>query len=802
MNVRRVSRSVGLLVAFAVASGTLPWSVLAQSPDPSSTPATVPAPLPARPGDEGLAAAADTPVSDEPLALDPEPDFAGVGEAAAVQVAGMTTSQWRLPALMDSFAGDPVPAFEFVRDSIAFDAYPGVLRGVEGTLAARAGNAWDRALLLRTLLDDMMLSTRLATGRLDDATAERVARRVLEPVAVPLEDGRGVAESQVRLGAVTDRATRDYGLLREALGDRVGDMRSLVVDDLVPDVRDHVWVQVRWGTEWLDLDPTLPDAVPGTTLTAATATTSEVPDERIDRVTLRVLVGNLGSGSVTEQPVLSQTFDASTVADQQVFLYFQPELEGIGGSIVEALSGVEQWNPVLIVDGETTEGQPFEASSRGTDLFGDPTETNPLATLRVEVTTSRGDQPIRTASQVLLDRVPAGRVGATDLTEEELAPLPADDAGPLALGVIEQLLVSTGGLSPYLQAARRGIAADYVDYLLGNDEDQLAEHALGDLLYPLGVANASLVLASEQLSVPSLDAPGRIRAYVAEPRAYLKRTGQDPTDAQRVAFGTDLLLDEVRVVATDPAAASDGALGAIWYGALQSALETEDGLGRVGGADDTSPWLVGTSLAMGEPLTVVAPGDTGGVGSPALRDALTVGDLAVVAGDPATAEAWWTVDPASGTTHAGLDAGAGGATGNGASVDVTSWTDGRETQVAIINGGHRPPVVHRGGAGGANTWYANRDGSITRAPRDSGWTPPRDPPGGRPPGQPPGGRPPGGRPPGQPAGPPASRCGGGSEYVTLVGCVSLPMAWALRMGLTIAVTTILGEVVWILATAP
>jgi hypothetical protein len=32
--------------------------------------------------------------------------------------------------------------------------------------------------------------------------------------------------------------------------------------------------------------------------------------------------------------------------------------------------------------------------------------------------------------------------------------------------------------------------------------------------------------------------------------------------------------------------------------------------------------------------------------------------------------------------------------------------------------------------------------------------------------------------------------------------VSLPMAWALRLGLSLAVMTIVGEVVWILATAP
>jgi hypothetical protein len=239
----------------------------------------------------------------------------------------------------------------------------------------------------------------------------------------------------------------------------------------------------------------------------------------------------------------------------------------------------------------------------------------------------------------------------------------------------------------------------------------------------------------------------------------------------------------------------------MWYGVLQSALETEDALGRAGGLDDTSGWLVGTSLAMREPLRVVSSEDAPGVGSPALRQSLEAGDLAVVVGDPAASVAWWTVDPVSGKTDARLDPAAGDLSARAARPLVAS--DDHDGLVAIINGGHRPPVIHRGGGGGGNVWYANRDGSITRAPRDSGWTPPRDPPGGRPPGgRPPGGQPPGRPPGGQPAGPPASRCGGGSEYVTLVGCVSLPMAWALRMGLSLAVLTIVGEVVWILATAP
>jgi hypothetical protein len=723
-------------------------------------PAAAQVPLPVRPGPTELAAAAATQVDDAPVAPPAEVDLASVAEAAGAQVAGMTAAQWRIPTLADSFEGDPERAFAFVRDSIAFDAYPGILRGAEGTLVARAGNGWDRAILLRTLLDAMSLTSRYVTADLDDATAARVAARVLETPRTPLEDGRAVAAGQVRLDAITHRAARDYALLRGALGERVTGMHALVPDDLIPDTRQHAWVQLWWGTGWLDYDPTLPDSTPGSALATPTGTTTEIPAELVHEVTLRVVATNLEYGSyLQERVVLERTFQALDVADRRVFLYFQPELEGIGGGIVRVLTGIAGWTPVLLVDGESTKGWVFEAGGRGTDLFGDPTETSPLASLRIEVTRSVPGLPDLTATHPLLDRVPASHEDSDPMTPEDLAPLAEDETGPLALGTITQLLVSTGGASAWWQAARRGIAADFLDHAL-EDEATADDHPLDDLLYPLAVANASLVLGSEQLAIPALGETDRIRGWIAAPRAYLASLGQDPASGTDLGFGTDLLLDDVRIVGADAAAAADGALAGIWYGALQAALETDQALGRAGGLSDTPGELSGASLAMSQPLQVLT--GTAATGVPALREAVDAGSLAVVAGDPARARTWWTVDPATGMTRAVLDPGSGGVNGK------IAWGSIR----------HRPPVVHRGGGGGANTWYLNDDGSITRTPKGT-----RPPAGGR------------------PTGPPPSRCGGGQEYVTIVGCVSIPAAWAIRIGVGLIVTAVVTDAIIVFAGA-
>lgn len=60
--------------------------------------------------------------------------------------------------------------FRFVADEVRYEPYAGVLGGARGTLAGRAGNSPDRALLLVSLLDASAVPVRFITGRLDETT--------------------------------------------------------------------------------------------------------------------------------------------------------------------------------------------------------------------------------------------------------------------------------------------------------------------------------------------------------------------------------------------------------------------------------------------------------------------------------------------------------------------------------------------------------------------------------------------------------------------------------------------------------
>ena len=179
--------------------------------------------------------------------------------------------------------------FRFVADHIRYEPYAGVLRGADGTLTARSGNSADQAVLLAALLKRSGIECRFAQGALDDRSAAAImasalrgtdtaAREFLEaltgrgeaweptdwvtateaPSAATLrDDGELVTEwARARL---FDTASTIEGALAAAaiaIGDESGELPALERDG-------HVWVQAALGTDWLDLDPSIPGAIPG-----------------------------------------------------------------------------------------------------------------------------------------------------------------------------------------------------------------------------------------------------------------------------------------------------------------------------------------------------------------------------------------------------------------------------------------------------------------------------------------------------------------------------------------------------------
>lgn len=664
----------------------------------------------------------------------PRPDTIDVGaveDAALAQADRLPPAAWEVDALAVELAFDLPAMHAFVHDHVAFDPYPGVLRGAQGTLAARAGNAWDQALLLHALVDANGYDARFAFGTLGDDAVAALLAVAPNGARVPLDDAPIAEVLAVDVARIGDRARRDHTMLLEALGGRVTGGAEADRSALV---REHVWVQaLDHDGVWRDLDPAAPY---GEVLTTAASTAATMPDDSHHEVVVRVVAETLEKGVLVETTVIEQRFEAADAAGMELWFYVQPDREGVGGAIATLFEGAA-WLPVLLVDGEVRRGTAFELGGSagglfGNDLFGSASAD--LVALRLVLATQApGSLPL-SSTRVLYDRAPPAARLAGAIDADDLEPLP-DDGPPTAFGGLHHVMVSTGGASPREHAIARAYAANFAANELRAD-GAAGDYGLADLLLPLVVADQTLVVASERAIVAGLAADGA-RAFVARPRVFLASLLPFPEVENGTARLIDLALDGVDVALGASAAPDAAAHHRLWYGALQTALETEATLQAARAVDPERATIDSVSLAMADAaMRVLTPGDLDTAEGPALQGALADGHLAVLVGDPTR---FWAVDPASGATRSVLEPG------------LHPGFSGGGNYVNSSGGGPRYVVDP---SSGRNLGYI-KDGTYYRYGR-----------------------------------PPPSRCSGGTEYVMLLGCVSIPASMTVGMVTGVMITAV------------
>ncbi len=422
--------------------------------------------------------------------------------------------------------------------------------------------------------------------------------------------------------------------------------------------RQHVWLQMQFGTSWLDLDPSMPDAQPGQTLTAVTKVLEAVPDAWRDSVTVRVIAERLSDGVLSDDTVLDQRLDAATVARQDVFLAMTPVGDSIGESINQALGSGAGWRPVLYVGNDTFEGDPFPVVPE-TDIFAGTQSGPEVSALRLEVTVAAPDAAPQAVSRTLLDRLtPAARTSAT-IAQTDLTPFTMRERVPLELSGVLHLQVSTGGFDARAHQIWRQIAARFSE-LLVDDPTRAVEYGFPAMVIPMTVADESLVLASERLIDQGLDGTPGVRTFIDRPRVFITRVDASPTQG-RISTGVDLLTDGVRVLTDVGVDAVQAAHMRVWYGALQGALESQFLLSRIRAGGMSGGQLHGISFDVTSQPTLLTPDSPADpTAHEALANDLGAGLLAVLPSQDGAAESWWSVDPATGATRAVLDPGSGG----------------------------------------------------------------------------------------------------------------------------------------------
>jgi transglutaminase-like putative cysteine protease len=203
-------------------------------------------------------------------------------------------SQDAIDALASSLDCDLDRIFRFVADEIWYEPYAGALRGAGGTLESRAGNSVDQALLLDSLLRASFMDTRFVVGSLDAAaeptllaslTLDRDTARARAGAiaAEPLPGGppapafssplppelQEIADLAPELSAAATSWTS--ARLDAGVATIVAELQAAGIEVAPPEValpalerERHVWLQVARGSDWIDLDPTLVGAQPGT----------------------------------------------------------------------------------------------------------------------------------------------------------------------------------------------------------------------------------------------------------------------------------------------------------------------------------------------------------------------------------------------------------------------------------------------------------------------------------------------------------------------------------------------------------
>jgi hypothetical protein len=357
--------------------------------------------------------------------------------------------------------------------------------------------------------------------------------------------------------------------------------------------------------------------------------------------------------------------------------------------------------------------------------------------LRLEVVSESPGGPPLTATRTLYDRVPPTDRASGSISAEALEPLPADGAAPPALGALHHVMVSSGSASLRDHAIGRAFAANFAGNEL-TDPELATEYALHDLLLPLAVADQTLVTASERLIVDGI-AGAVARPFVGRPRVFVSTLSQLADGEGATSMLTDLVLDDLSVITAPDAPDDLPARLRLWYGVLQTALETELALQRAAAVDPEDRVVGSVSLETGRALALLSDGEAADlpVTSTAARRAHADGALVLIAGDTREAEWFWTIQPATGGTRSvrepGLRIGfVGGGNYTNASTGGPRWVVDPRT--------------------GRELGYI-KDGTYYRYGRAT-----------------------------------PTRCSGGPEYVVIFGCVSMPASWV--AGVTVGATVV------------
>ena len=581
--------------------------------------------------------------------------------------------------------------FAYVRDNISYHPYAGVLRGPRGTLWGLSGNAADQALLLTALLNASQIKTRFVIGPVTDTTADGLeaslrldadgvrawAERVLAPVVQeddidpvdPTTDEENIlamlTKVQQRFQDIIDRQSRDgVATVLGALAD--AGITLPEPETAIPDLErsEHIWVQYASGQEWVDLDPSIPNAEPGTVYAEATETREQLAEELFHRISMRLVAEKVADGVPAREELLAFEAKSAELVGVPITLMHPnaDSLKAAGVAIQNIIGGYRNFIPSLIVGTQSIAGTPvtFVTGDGAVGAFDETTiEGDTLGEwLEFDIHTPNGHRQV---SREIFDRVGFARRGA----------------GTIDLGAISPVeLVDTGSGAPYFPPITAtwsiGIVSGVVPWTYLAEEN-----ASEDSLIAMSRAIHIYHHLRDALAFDNAD----LNAYqfvIDEPNvtAVMQAKSTNAAGEQVSTLLMDLIQRHLAVVPVGDSA-SDGlshVTAGVFGHAIERAMIETTGVELLGLKPDdviSVGRVFEEAERQGIPIRVLTPdnGDTaqldvGEAASRRIKAALAEG-YAVIVPERSVAigaierSGWWLVDPIIGATWDQLDDGRG-----------------------------------------------------------------------------------------------------------------------------------------------
>jgi hypothetical protein len=350
--------------------------------------------LPAK-GVAKAAAGAQTEVAASIATLSPDEKQ----QAYKVEVQALQDRLARLHSYLDGFPkaltnvdalaqtlATPQAAFEYVRDHVAFEPYPGVMKGARATLLTHGGNSLDRALLLAAILKQNGVAVKISHGKLTPDQAQKLIQQIAaQPDSVEQTlrslpahaPPTNLTDHQKQIGKRLVARGQDAG---KALNDALEKTLPLLQSGLpgVPNgaatasrqleiLQDHYWVTAMVENQPTDLDPSAKDATVNARLTDAVETfdPDDLADPLFQHMRFRLVGEFLEKGQLQSTELLAKEMKTTDLFGKDIRLEVAPSTFQKDETRFQAM--------VMVGDNQTP-GQPFGLSGQVSGGEGSTTE--------------------------------------------------------------------------------------------------------------------------------------------------------------------------------------------------------------------------------------------------------------------------------------------------------------------------------------------------------------------------------------------------------------------------------------------